>query len=144
MIDRIYYRDEQGMIETQDARDRTKEIVLESNPHLEYADSEALKGWPDVAVEWYAIGGPDCGTMRAVGFPLPYIPVTKVGRFEVVFCPEEAIRRGAIPGVVGTEAAYYGIRTEDGRLQTGQFEDAEDAIDSAEAQQQCIDAGIGV
>lgn len=69
-MQRIYHRNEQGNITTTDARDWTPRTYLDAHPHLEYADTEPLAGWPDPLVDWYAVGGPDCGTAAAVGFPV--------------------------------------------------------------------------
>lgn len=76
MIERIYYRNEAGIITTTGAADWTPRTYLDAYPHLEYADTEALTGWPDSLVDWYAIGGSECGTLAAVGFP-----VSEPGRF---------------------------------------------------------------
>ena len=69
-MQRIYHRNEQGQITTADAQDWTPRAYLDAHPHLDYADTEALAGWPDPLVDWYAIGGADCGTAAAVGFPV--------------------------------------------------------------------------
>lgn len=67
-MERIYHRDESGQITTTDAKDWTIRAYLDAHPALDYADTETLLGWPDVVVDWYATGGADCGTQRAVGF----------------------------------------------------------------------------
>ncbi|PAV27536.1 hypothetical protein CF392_00280 [Tamilnaduibacter salinus] len=70
MLERIYYRDEAGLIRSRDGMGWTIGSYLELHPHLAHAETETLTGWPDPVVSWYAIGGPDCGTSRAVGFPV--------------------------------------------------------------------------
>ena len=67
-MDRIYYRTETGQITIGDAKGWTARTYLDSHPHLEHAATQTLLGWSDAVVDWYAIGGPDCGTERAVGF----------------------------------------------------------------------------
>ena len=69
-MDRIYYRTEIGQITTANAKDWTPRTYLDAHPHLEYAATESLLGWPDAVVDWYAIGGADCRNERAVGFPV--------------------------------------------------------------------------
>lgn len=69
-MERIYYRDETGQITTADAKDWTRETYLNAHPELAFAGTEPVIGWPDGLIDWYAIGGADCGTERAVGFPV--------------------------------------------------------------------------
>ncbi|WP_077529386.1 hypothetical protein [Vreelandella utahensis] len=69
-MQRIYYRDESGQITTADAKDWTPRAYLDAHAELTFADTETLVGWTDPVVDWYAIGGADCRTQRAVGFPV--------------------------------------------------------------------------
>ena len=69
-MQRIYNRDEQGLIQTSDAADWTARAYLDAHPHLEHVTTETLLGWPDAVVDWYAVGSADCGTERAVGLPV--------------------------------------------------------------------------
>ena len=69
-MERIYHRDKQGLIQTADAADWTARTYLDAHPELGYACTETLLGWPDAVVDWYAVGGADCGTERAVGLPV--------------------------------------------------------------------------
>ena len=101
----IYHRDDQGLIQTSDAKDWTARTYLDAHPRLEYAATESLLGWPDAVVDWYAIGGADCRNERAVGFPVTeqWRLVEHVGRLRR--------RRGLAPAQTGRhrDLSVYGL-----------------------------------